>query len=150
MTEKKLADLAEKMRDIDFAMLATHTDSGAIAQRPMSNNRDVDYDGDSYYFTWTDSRTVHDIEADAQVSLSFLGGSGLFRKRPFFVAVEGKAEIVRNRAAFSAHWTKDLDRWFEQGVDTPGVAMIHVHAARIHYWDGEEEGELKLSEAVST
>jgi len=146
MPEKKLADLAEKMRDIDFAMLATHTDGGAIAQRPMSNNRDVDYDGDSYYFTWADSRMVRDIETDPQVSLSFLGASGLFGRRPFFVAVEGKADIVRDRSAFSAHWTRDLDRWFEQGLDTPGVAMIHVRATRIHYWDGEEEGELRLPE----
>ena len=89
MSDKTLAALAKKMRDIDFAMLATHTDGGAIAQRPMSNNRDVDYDGDSYYFTWADSRMVRDIEGEPQVSLSFLGTSGLFGLRPFFVEVEG-------------------------------------------------------------
>ena len=43
---KTLADLAEKMRDIDFTMLSTHSRDGGIASRPMSNNRDVDYDGD--------------------------------------------------------------------------------------------------------
>ena len=139
---KTLADLAEKMREIDFAMLSTHTQGGAIGARPMSNNREVDYDGDSYYFTWDSARMVRDIEADPQVSLSFLGGSGLFGMRPFFVAVEGRADIIRDKAAFEAHWTGGLDRWFEQGPDTPGVAMIHVHADRIHYWDGEEEGEL--------
>jgi general stress protein 26 len=149
MSEKTLAALAEKMRDIDFAMLATHTEGGAIAQRPMSNNRDVDYDGDSYYFTWADSRMIRDIESDPQVGLSFLGKSGLFGLRPFFVAVEGKAEIVRDKAAFAEHWTKDLDRWFDQGIDTPGVAMIHVDAVRLHYWDGEEEGELNLANRIS-
>jgi general stress protein 26 len=149
MSDKTLAALAEKMRDIDFAMLATHTDGGAIGQRPMSNNREVDYDGDSYYFTWADSRMVRDIKRDPQVSLSFLGKSGLFGQRPFFVAVEGTAEIVRDKAAFADHWTRDLDRWFEQGIDTPGVAMIHVHAARIHYWDGEDEGELQVAGSVA-
>jgi general stress protein 26 len=145
MSDKTLAALAKKMRDIDFAMLATHSDGDAIAQRPMSNNRDVDYDGDSYYFTWADSRMVRDIAGNPEVGLSFLGTSGLFGQRPFFVAVEGKAEIVRDKAAFADHWTSDLDRWFEQGIDTPGVAMIHVHAERLHYWDGEEEGELGLA-----
>ena len=130
------------MRDIDFAMLSTHTDGGAIAARPMSNNRDVDYDGDSYYFTWDKARMVADIEADPQVSLSFLGTSGLFGMRPFFVAVEGRADVVRDKTAFARHWTSSLDRWFEHGPDTPGVVMIHVRAERIHYWDGEEEGEL--------
>ena len=139
---KTVADLAEKMRDIDFAMLSTHTRGGAIGARPMSNNRDVDYDGDSYYFTWDKALMVADIESDPQVSLSFLGKSGLFGLRPFFVAVDGRATIVRDKAAFSAHWTSSLDRWFEQGPDTPGVVMIHVEAERIHYWDGEEEGEL--------
>src|SRR6478609_3661940 len=95
MPDKTLAALAEKMRDIDFAMLATHSDGGAIAQRPMSNNRDVDYNGDSYYFTWSDSRMVRDIEGEPRVGLSFLGQSGLFGQRPFFVAVEGKGAIIR-------------------------------------------------------
>lgn len=40
--------------------------------------------------------------------------------------------------------TTDLDRWFEQGVDTPGLVLIRVAAARIHYWDGEDEGELTV------
>jgi hypothetical protein len=41
-----LTDISEKVRDIDFAMLLTHTESGEIAGRPMSNNRDVGYDGE--------------------------------------------------------------------------------------------------------
>lgn len=147
MPTKTIAELSEKMRDIDFAMLSTHTRGGAIGARPMSNNRQVDYDGDSYYFAWEKALMIEDIERDPQVSLSFLGKSGLLHMRPFFVAVEGRAEIVRDKARFAEHWTKDLDRWFEQGIDTPGVAMIRVHADRLHYWDGEDEGELSLDTA---
>ena len=32
---KTLADLSSKMRDIDFAMLSTHAQGGAIGARPM-------------------------------------------------------------------------------------------------------------------
>lgn len=141
---KTLADLSKAMRDIDFAMLSTHTDGGAIGARPMSNNRQVDYDGDSYYFTTDDTRMVTDIGRDPQVGLSFLGKSGMLGMRPFFVAIEGRADLVRDKAAFAAHWTSDLDRWFEQGIDTPGLVLIHVRAARAHYWDGEDEGEISL------
>jgi general stress protein 26 len=138
MTERSLADIAEKMRDIDVAMLSTRSEGGAIAGRPMSNNRDVEYDGSSYYFTWDDSRVVTDIEGDANVSLAFQGEDN------FWVAVEGKAEIVHDKAAFEEHWNEDIDEWFEDGIDTPGLAMIKVDAVRAHYWDGEDEGEVTL------
>jgi len=58
MAEKSLAELAQKMKDIDFAMLSTRTENGAIAARPMSNNRDVEFDGDAFFFTCDETRTV--------------------------------------------------------------------------------------------
>lgn len=143
MPNRTIAELAEKMKDIDFAMLATHHD-GAIAARPMSNNREVSWDGDSWYFTWADSLMVADIGADPNVTLSFQGGAGLLGMRPFFVAVEGRADIVQDRAQFAEHWTDGLDRWFKQGPDTPNLVMIHVRATRAHYWDGEDEGEVAV------
>lgn len=142
---KTIADLAEKMRDVDFAMLSTHTEGGAIGARPMSNNREVDYDGDSWYFTTDDTRMVSDISADPNVSLSFQGKAGLLGMRPFFVAIEGHAVLVRDKAAFAEHWTSGLDRWFPQGVDTPGLVLIKVSGERAHYWDGEDEGELVIA-----
>ena len=145
---RTLAELAEKMRDIDFAMLSTHTANGAIGARPMSNNREVEYDGDSYYFTWENALMVADIGRDPTVALTFQGKAGLLGMRPFFVAVEGDADVIRDKARFEKHWSKGLDRWFEQGVYTPGLVMIHVRATRMHYWDGEEEGEVKLDAAV--
>jgi len=138
MSAKSLSDLSDKMREIDIAMLMTRTDGGAIAGRPMSNNGDVEYDGDSYYFTMQDARMVADIEADPTVSLAFQG-EGMF-----MVAVQGKGAIVRDKAAFEEHWNPDLDDWFEDGVDTVGLVMIKVSAERVHYWDGEENGEVKL------
>ena len=139
-----LEQLAEKMRDIDFTMLSTRTDGGAIGARPMSNNRDVEYDGDSWFFTTTDSRMAADIAADPQVGLTLQGKAGLLGLRPFFVALEGRAELIQDRAQFEAHWTKDLERWWPEGADTPGLVLIRVHAQRAHYWDGEDEGELLL------
>lgn len=141
---KTLADISEKMRDIDFCMLTTHGPDGVIAARPMSNNREVDYDGDSWFFTCEDAHMVGEIERDGQVALTFQGRSGLFGVRPFFATVEGDAELIRDKTQFKAHWTSGLDRWFKDGVDTPGLVLIKVHATNLHYWDGEEEGSLRL------
>ena len=29
------------------------------------------------------------------------------------MAVEGTAELIREKSAFQEHWTSDLDEWFE-------------------------------------
>ncbi|MBR0667365.1 pyridoxamine 5'-phosphate oxidase family protein [Roseomonas hellenica] len=144
MSRLSLEDLAEEMRDIDFAMLSTHAEGGEIAGRPMSTNRDVAYDGTSYFFTLDSTRTVADIARDPKVALSFTGRKGLFGKPPTFIAVEGRATLIRDRAAFDAHWAKDLDDWFKQGADTPGLVLIQVEAARITCWKGMEETEVEL------
>ncbi len=144
MSDMTLHDLAKSMGKIDFAMLTTKTDGGLLATRPMSNNGDVEYDGDSYYFSYDSARTIHDIESDPLVALSFQGSAGLLGKPPLFVAVEGTAKVIRDKATFEAHWTPDLERWFPDGTNTDGMVMIHVHADRIHYWDGQDEGELSV------
>ncbi|WP_410483119.1 pyridoxamine 5'-phosphate oxidase family protein [Sphingobium sp. RSMS] len=139
-----LDSLAEKMKDIDFAMLSTHADGGQIGARPMSNNQDVAYGGDSFYFTTEDTLMVKDIERDPRVGLSFQGRTGLLKQNPLFIAVEGRADLIRDRDAFRAHWNSQLQDWFEEGPDTPGLVMIKVHAQRAHIWDGENEAELEL------
>ncbi len=144
MADRNLTDLADKMKDIDFAVLSTRTDNGAIAARPMSNNRDVEFDGDAFFFACDDTRTVADIRRDPQVGLAYQSKSGMLGMRPFFLTVEGRAELIKDKSRFADHWNGDLDRWFEQGVDTPGLTLIKVSAERMHYWDGYEEGEIKL------
>jgi general stress protein 26 len=146
MADLTLQDISEKMRDIDFAMLSTKTSGGAIASRPMSNNRQVEYDGDNFFFTLDDTGTVQDIQNDRTVGLSYQGKSGALGMKPFFIAVEGEAELIRDKGEFAEHWTKDLDAWFKEGVDTPGLTLIKVHAKRLHYWDGYDEGEISLRE----
>ncbi|MES2712312.1 MAG: pyridoxamine 5'-phosphate oxidase family protein [Pseudomonadota bacterium] len=144
MSELTLADVASEMADIDFTMLSTRAADGRIAARPMSNNGQVEYRGDSYYFAYDHAHSVGEIEADPNVGLTLQTRKGLLGAPPMFIAVEGRATIIRDKAQFKEHWTSDLDRWFPQGIDTPGVVLIAVKAQRIHYWRGEEEGEVKL------
>jgi len=149
MAELSLTDISEKMRDIDFAVLSTRTEGGAVAGRPMSNNRQVDYDGDSYFFTYEDARTVSDIRRDPNVGLTYQAKAGMLGMKPFFITVEGRAELIQDKAKFAEHWTKDLDAWFKQGIDTPGLTLIKVAAERLHYWDGYDSGEIALKERAA-
>lgn len=140
---KTLAELARDMQGIDIAMLATKTDAGQITSRPMSNNGDVAYDGDSYYFARDSSRLVSEVQRDPEVSLAFATKPGLLGGG-IYIAIEGRAEVIRDRSAFEGHWSPDLDAWFEQGLDTPGLVMLKVRAERIRYWSGAEQGEITV------
>ncbi len=144
---KTLAEISEAMRDIDFCMLVTRAEDGSLGGRPMSNNREVEYEGTSWFFTYDYHRSAEDIARDGSVGLSYQGSAGLLGivgKPGMFIHVEGEAKLVKDKAKFDEHWDKGLDMWFEQGVDTPGLTLIEIAAKRIHYWSGMEEGEVKL------
>ena len=139
-----LKDLSKTMRDIDFTMLSTRSEDGRIAARPMSNNGDVDYDGDNWFFAMDDASAVTDIQRDPTVGLSLQGAKSPQGAPGIFISIEAKAEIIRDKAVFREHWVEDLERWFKQGVDTPGLTMIKARAASIRYWNGEDEGEIQV------
>lgn len=138
MSALTLSELSDKMKKIDFGMLSTREADGGLSTRPMSNNGDVEYDGDSWFFSYEDTRKVAAIQQDPYVSLSFSAAPSLLGKPGIFVAIEGQASLVKDKDAFNEHWVDDLDRWFSEGIDTPGLVLIKVHAGRIEYWDGEE------------
>lgn len=140
-----LEEISEKLKKIDFCMLSTNGGSGRISSRPMSNNGDVEYDGDSWFFSYENTRKVSEIEGIDLVSLTFTAPTSLLGKPGIFVAVEGSASLIRDKAAFEEHWVADLERWFPDGVDTEGLVLIKVEASLIQYWDGDENGEVSLN-----
>ncbi|HXH15923.1 MAG TPA: pyridoxamine 5'-phosphate oxidase family protein [Sphingomonas sp.] len=144
MSNLSLQDLSKKMAKLDFAMMTTRSSNGVLTSRPMSNNGDVEYAGDSYFFAYKASRKITELQADPHVSLTYTGAAGMLGGPPLFVTVEGAAVLIEDEQAFADHWTKDLDRYFPEGIDTPGVVMIRVHAASIRYWDGSDEGEITV------
>ncbi|NKK76938.1 pyridoxamine 5'-phosphate oxidase family protein [Rhizobium leguminosarum] len=149
MASMTLEDLSSQLKKIDFCMLSTNAGSGRISARPMSNNGDVEYDGDSWFFSYEESRKITEIEGIDTVLLTFTAPPSLLGKPGIFIAVEGVASLVRDKAALEEHWIPDLERWFPEGVDTPGIVLIKVSASSIRYWDGEENGEVALPGTTS-
>lgn len=133
-----LTEISDTMRDIDICMLTTQAASGGLESRPMSNNRQVTYEGDSYFFSLGEMPVVKQITNDPRVNLSLVG------RKQFYLSISGTASIIRERAKLEKHWTKDIEKWFEQGLDTPGIVLIRVEAQHIQYWNGHEEGEISL------
>ncbi len=126
MASMTLEDLSSQLKKIDFGMLSTNAGSGRISARPMSNNGDVEYDGDSWFFSYEDSRKITEIEGIDTVLLTFTAPPSLLGKPGIFISVEGIASLVRDKAALEDHWIPDLERWFPEGVDTPGIVLIKV------------------------
>lgn len=136
--KKSLKELSEKMRKLDICQMTTETSRGYLTSRPMSNNGDVAYDGNSWFFSYEESQKVKDIERNKMVNLSFEG------KDDLYISVAGQARIIRSKKMMQEHWLPELEQWFKEGIDTPGIVMIHVKGRRIKYWQGEEEGEIEL------
>ncbi len=133
---KKVAGM---MRDLDFCMLTTRSADGQLRARPMSNNGEVEFDGDVWFFSGADTRKVEEIEAEPSVELSFADPS-----RYLFISMTGEATIVRDKAKKSELWVEELDRWFEDGPESDEIVLIKVTPSVVAYWDGEDGEELTI------
>lgn len=137
--DDSLKKISKMMRDLDFCMMTTRGDGQELTSRPMSNNGNVEYDGDSYFFSSDDQPLVQQIETHPSVNLSFMG------EKRLFVSVVGEAELIRDRELMKPHWRKSLEMWFKDGLDTAGLVMICVKGKNIKYWQDMESGEVTIS-----
>lgn len=135
----KIKKVAEMMRDLDFCMLTTNVEGG-MRSRPMSNNGEVEFDGDVWFFTAADSRKVQEVEADPRVQLNY---SDL--ERFLFVSMTGEASIVTDVEKKKELWVEDIEEWFEQGPEDEGVVLLKVTPTRVEYWSGEGQDEIELT-----
>lgn len=137
---KSIKQIAKMMRDLDFCMFTTKAEEGSLRSRPMSNNGEVEFDGDVWFFSAADSRKVAEIEADPLVELSYSDTEHFL-----FISMSGEAAIVHDLEKKRELWIEDLERWFEDGPESEDVVLIKVTPSVVAYWNGEEDGELTLA-----
>jgi general stress protein 26 len=141
MTAKRnenIQKVAEMMRDLDFCMFTTRTEDGLHA-RPMSNNGEVEFDGDVWFFSGADTRKVAEIQADPNVHLGYSDTESFT-----FLSMSGEASIVRDVEQKRELWLDELARWFPEGPDDENVVLIKVTPTNVAYWTGEGDGELTI------
>jgi general stress protein 26 len=131
--EDKLRKLREIVKAVDICMLTTVGDGGELHSRPMSNNREVEFDGDLWFFTYGSSHKVDEVGRVPRVNASFADVDA-----QLYASVSGAAEVVRDRAKIEELWQPHLKAWFPDGVETPDIALLKVTAERAEYWDGSQ------------
>lgn len=135
-----LAVVARLLAELDICSFTTRAADGALHGRPMSNNGEVEYDGDSWFFAREGSRKVTEIEADPHVALGFIA-----TEQGTWANVDGEAEVIRDDTERKRQlWQDDLGRWFEDGPDDPVVVLIKVRARHIDAWAGERDYSIDL------
>lgn len=137
MKKASIKTIAAKMKNLDFCMMITQDGRNSFHSRPMSNNGKVEYDGNSWFFTYEDSNKVRQIEANAKVSLVYQNDDMMF------IECYGHATIIRQKSIMAEKWLDELSRWFPEGLETRGLCLIKVAATRVQFWHKEEEGEYK-------
>lgn len=124
-----LARVAALVEDIDFTMLTTIDDDGNLVSRPMST-RQMDDAGDIWFFTAEDTEKVHEAREHHHVGLSYCDPGGMR-----YVSVAGAATVVHDRAKMEELYSPSLDIWFEDGIDTPGIALLKVTPTVCEFWE---------------
>jgi general stress protein 26 len=137
-----IAHVARMLRDIDICHFATRAEDEVLHARPMSNNRQVDWDGDSWFFAPRDGRLVSEIEREPSVVNAYRKGDGYT-----FVSVSGRASVESDPELKKKYWLDELARWFPNGPEDPNVALIRVEAEHAEWWGEEGDGSADLHAA---
>lgn len=131
--EEKLSKLREIVKAVDICMLTTVDERGELHSRPMSNNREVEFNGDLWFFTYGSSHKVEEVSRVHKVNASFADIDA-----QQYASLTGRAEVVRDRAKIEELWKPQLRAWFPEGVETPDIALLKVSVERAEYWDGSQ------------
>lgn len=138
MAKYTKAELQKLMRKLDFCMMTTVDGRGRLQSRPMSNNKNVDFDGDSWFYSFEDTNKMKHIEKNRNVTLTFQGDDMLF------IECSGKAKIITSKLKMAEHWDESLNMWFKDGINTKGIVMVKVEAKTLRYWHKQFEGSLNI------
>lgn len=110
-------------------MLTTVEENGALHSRPMAT-QSVEFDGDLWFFTRSESPKAWELQSDRQVSVTFADP-----EKSKFLAASGVASLVHDPAKMKELWTPVLKVFFADGIDDPELALLKVSVEKAEYWD---------------
>ncbi|MDG4782852.1 pyridoxamine 5'-phosphate oxidase family protein [Micromonospora sp. WMMD961] len=132
------ARITELARAARICMLTTIALDGRQVSRPMGL-QEIEFDGDLWFFAYTDSAKVRQLRVNPEVNVAFSD-----QKHHAWVSISGTATEGFDRARAEQLWSPLLKAWFPDGLDTPGLTLIKVHATSAEYWDSPSSTVVNL------
>ena len=140
-TEDDVAELAERIKGIRFAMVTLPDAVGDLHGRPLTV-QDVDFDGTLWFMVsrsaeWT-SAAGSPIAANAAFNDADDGR---------WVSVSGSARLVDDRDRVKEMWSPLYGAWFD-GADDPDAVLLRFDAHSADYWDADANRIVRLARLV--
>ncbi|SCL69054.1 General stress protein 26 [Micromonospora citrea] len=130
--------VTELAREARICMLTTIGVDGRLVSRPMGL-QEAEFDGDLWFFAYADSAKVRQIRVNPEVNVAFSDS-----KRNSWVSIAGTAQEGYDRARAEQLWNPLLKAWFPDGLETPGITLVKVHASSAEYWDSPSSTVVNL------
>ncbi|GAA2465854.1 pyridoxamine 5'-phosphate oxidase family protein [Winogradskya humida] len=134
--QEKRETLKELVKAARIGMLTTMTVDGRHVSRPMGL-QEVEFDGDLWFFTYSDADLVAQIKVNPQVNVSFSDD-----KQHSWTSVSGTAVQVDDRAKAEQLWNPMLKAWFPEGLETPTLTLVKVNAETAEYWEAARSSKV--------
>ncbi len=123
-----LQKIAELVKGIRIAMMATLDNNGQIHSRPMAV-QDEPFDGTLWFLTRKSSEKIGDIEQHRIVTLDFADP-----EHSKYITLRGKASVNQDRTKIKKLWNPMYRAWFENEND-PEIAVLRFDVSEADYWE---------------
>ncbi|MGC4811930.1 pyridoxamine 5'-phosphate oxidase family protein [Micromonospora sp. DT228] len=132
------ARVTELARAARICMLTTTALDGRQVSRPMGL-QEAEFDGELWFFASAESAKVRQLRVNPEVNVAFSD-----QRHNAWVSISGTATEGLDRARAERLWNPLLKAWFPDGLDTPGLTLIKVHASSAEYWDSANSAVVNL------
>ncbi|MFC0003340.1 pyridoxamine 5'-phosphate oxidase family protein [Micromonospora siamensis] len=130
--------VTELVRQARICMFTTIGVDGRMVSRPMAL-QEAEFDGDLWFFAYGDSAKVRQIRVNPEVNVAFSD-----QRHNSWVSLSGTAREGFDRAKAEQLWNPLLKTWFPEGLETPRLTLVRVHASSAEYWDSPGSAVVNL------
>lgn len=129
--DEALGKMKSMVKSIKTCMLVTDLGNKPLSAVPMTM-KEVDKEGNIWFFSRLDSDHNGDIAKDNDVQLLFGDTSDME-----FISIYGKATIETNKNILEEFYGKMDDAWFN-GVDDPNLTALKIVPKEAYFWDNKQ------------
>ena len=125
-TPEQFDIIAKIVQGARVAMVTTVSLEGDLVSRPLAL-QDRLFDGELWFFTEDPSPKTDEVAANPHVNVAVESSDD-------YVSLSGTATVSHDRTMIEALWNPHAEAWFENGMDDPSVALLHVKVDTAEYW----------------